>query len=169
MSRQYVYNVYTQLTPIAYICLIRLSLCSATTFFALSLLCPSSCNMAAVYDFSAWPADEVKLFDQHYNIAIAKADKQEAKLVSDFDILKNMLLKHGGAEVQTLPPHLVGIHEDNRDRKLMHAAEMSSKGAKIVGGRRISGPLRPRSCLVRARRPGPTIAQVDAAHSGSVG
>jgi hypothetical protein len=88
--------------------------------------------MAGFYSFDAWTADELALFERHYNIALAKLDGQEAKLITDFDTMKKLMLKNKAAEQQTLPPHLVGVNPDNRDQKLMSAGEMTSKGTKIV-------------------------------------
>ena len=101
--------------------------------------------MAGYYSFDAWSSADIELFENHYNIALAKSDGQEAKLVGDFDVMKGLAIKYGAAEIQTLPPHLVGIFPDNRDRKLMHAVEMASKGCKIVqvgASRDLCGPLR---------------------------
>ena len=101
--------------------------------------------MAGYYSFDAWSSADIELFENHYNIALAKSDGQEAKLVGDFDVMKGLAIKYGAAEIQALPPHLVGIFPDNRDRKLMHAVEMASKGCKIVqvgASRDLCGPLR---------------------------
>ena len=97
------------------------------------------------YDFASWTPTDVVLFEHHYNVTLSKVEGQNAKLVSDFNAMKGFMLKYEAAEVQTLPPHIVSINPDNRDHKLMHAAEMTSKGAKIViigASKDMSGPGR---------------------------
>ena len=98
------------------------------------------------YSFAAWSAADIAKFEMHYDLALAKSDVgREAKLVGDFDVMKGLMIKHAAAEIRTLPPHLVGINNDNRDNKLMSAGEMSTKGSKIVkvgASRDLCGPLR---------------------------
>ena len=114
-------------------------------FFA-QLSSPTSPTIMAGYSScDAWTSADVALFEKHYNIAMAKADGHDAKIVKDFDVMKGLMVKYGAAEIQTLPPKLVGVHPDNRDRTRMHAAEMTSKGSKIVSvgaSRELCGPNR---------------------------
>ena len=88
--------------------------------------------MAAFYSFDNWSPADVATFERHYNIALGKTDGHDAKIVSDLDAMKTIMVKYKAAELQVLPPHLVGVHPENRDRKLMSAAEMTAKGGKIA-------------------------------------
>ena len=88
--------------------------------------------MAAFYSFDNWSPADVATFERHYNIALGKAEGHDAKIVSDLDAMKTIMVKNKAAELQVLPPHIVGVHPENRDRKLMSAAEMTAKGGKIA-------------------------------------
>ena len=88
--------------------------------------------MAAMYNFDEWSPADVVTFERHYNIALGKTDGHDAKIVSDLDAMKTIMVRNKAAELQVLPPHLVGAHPENRDRKLMSAAEMTAKGGKIA-------------------------------------
>ena len=88
--------------------------------------------VAGYYSFDAWSGAELPLFQKHYDVALAKMEGQDATIVSDFDVMKELMLKYDAAEPMTLAPHLVGINPQNRDCKLMSATEMSAKGSKIV-------------------------------------
>ena len=88
--------------------------------------------MAALCSFDNWSPAGVATFERHYNIALGKTEGQDAKIVSDLDAMKTIMVRNKAAELQVLPPHLVGVHPENRDRKLMSAAEMTAKGGKIA-------------------------------------
>ena len=100
---------------------------------------------AASYSFAAWNAADLRDFQNSYDNAMPKQEGRNPKLVCNFDTMKSLMIKNGAAEVRTLPPHVVGIHDDNRDKKLMSAGEMSQKFGKIVNvgaSRYLCGPLR---------------------------
>ena len=100
---------------------------------------------AASYSFAAWNAADLRDFQNSYDNAMPKQEGRNPKLVCNFDTMKSLMIKNGAAEVRTLPPHVVGIHDDNRDKKLMSAGEMSQKFGKIVNvgaSRDLCGPLR---------------------------
>ena len=80
--------------------------------------------------FQDWPKDDQAQFKQHYDAALAKSDEHEAKLISDFDVMKALMIKNRVATTSTLAPHLVGISPANRDGKIMVADEMMMKGKK---------------------------------------
>ncbi len=88
--------------------------------------------MAGSYTFDAWSVADLGDFERHYSNSLSKLTGEDAKLISNFDAMKGLMRKYDAVELMRLHPHLVGINPMNRDEKLMSAAEMSAKGAKIV-------------------------------------
>ena len=89
-------------------------------------------SMAGSYTFDAWSVADLGDFERHCSNSLSKLTGEDAKLISDFDAMKGLMRKYDAVELMWLHPHLVGINPMNRDEKLMSAAEMSAKGAKIV-------------------------------------
>ena len=81
-----------------------------TSPFATHFACiPFAIAVIIKYDFASWTPTDVVFFEHHYNVTLSKVEGQNAKLVCDCNAMKGFMLKYEAAEVQTLPPHMVGI------------------------------------------------------------
>ena len=72
--------------------------------------------MAGYYSFANWAPVDIDAFERHYGLALAKSQKQEAKLISDFDAMKSIMVKYAAAGKQTLPLHLTPDRDQSTTR-----------------------------------------------------
>ena len=71
-------------------------------------------------------------FKKAYDAVADTGADAASNIVSMYDIMMECMTVSGMVQVLLLPPHVVGVHPQNRGGQLMSATAMMARGARII-------------------------------------